>query len=37
MLKIGQVVIIRQRPTENGESFNPNNIVIKSRKYQSTL
>ena len=26
MLKIGQVVIIRQRPTENGDTFNPNNI-----------
>ena len=26
MLKIGQVVIIRQRPTENGATFNPNNI-----------
>lgn len=23
MLKIGQVVIIRQRPTENGDTFNP--------------
>ena len=26
MLKIGQVVTIRQRPTENGDTFNPNNI-----------
>lgn len=36
MLKIGQVVIIRQRPTENGDTFNlSTRLVTKVGAFQS--